>query len=231
MPRGLLAGSVTLVALVLLAFWPGYLSKPPASIDAYTHFHAAVATLWLALLVLQPTLVVKGHLHLHRRFGRAVWALAPAFVLSAVLLAHFRFSRMDASTFVDEAYTLYLPLSAALLFAAAVTLAMLHRTTPSLHSRFMACTALLLVDPVLGRVLGIYLLVLPQFWHYQLITFSIELAVLLGLVRTIGPGTTARRTFSHFAVFYTSVLFCWFFVPHTPPWLALATWFRQQPIT
>lgn len=231
MPRALLAGSVTLVALVLLAFWPGYLSKPRTSLDAYTHFHAAVATVWLALLVLQPTLVVKRHLHLHRRIGRASLLLAPAFVLSAVLLAHFRFSRMDASTFANEAYTLYLPLSAAILFAVSVTFAILYRATPSLHSRFMACTALLLVDPIFGRVLGIYVVTLPQFWHYQLITFGIELAVLLWLVRTLGPEATGRRTFSRFAVFYASILILWFFVPHTPPWLVFATWFRQQPIT
>ena len=38
------------VPLVILAFWPLYLSRPLASTDRYTHFHALTGTLWLAVL-------------------------------------------------------------------------------------------------------------------------------------------------------------------------------------
>lgn len=204
MTRAFIACSAVLTVLVAFAFWPGYFSRSPSAIDAYTHFHAFVAALWLLLLIAQPALVTVRRLALHRILGRASWGLAPLFVLSSVLLAHFRFSRMDESTFAREAYSLYLPLSAALLFSLSFALAMAYRKTIQLHSRFIACTGLLLVDPVCGRVLAFHLVDLPQTWHYQLVTFGIEIAAVATrrTGRTISistclsgwPGTQAERS-------------------------------------
>ncbi|HBL25605.1 MAG TPA: hypothetical protein DD490_02090, partial [Acidobacteria bacterium] len=98
-------GTVALVALSALAFWPLYLSKPFRAADGYTHFHAAVGTGWLALLLVQALLIRGDRRSAHQLFGRASFVLAPAFVVSSVLLAHFRFSRMDEATFAREAYT------------------------------------------------------------------------------------------------------------------------------
>ena len=231
MPHALLASSIVLAILGLFAFWPGYLSQPRESIDRYTHFHAWTAALWLALLIVQPILVVKRHLHLHRWLGRFSWALASVFVLAAILLAHFRLSSADASSFANAAYILYLPISAALLFGMSFALAILHRNSTPLHSRFMACTALILVDPVLGRVLAFYVVELPQFWHYQLVPFGLEIAIVIWLARTIAPNLPSRRAFSFFAIFYSLVLLLWFIVPTSRPWLTFATWFRQLPLT
>lgn len=231
MPQLFIAGSIALAALVAFAFWPGYFSKSPATVDSYTHFHAAIAALWLSLLVVQPVFVVTRRRKWHRLLGRTSWLLAPLFVVSSFLLAHFRFARMDDPTFVDEAYTLYLPLSTALLFTASFALAMLHRKNVQLHSRFLACTALLLVDPVCGRVLALYVLELPRFWHYQLITFGIEVAVLLVLTLTLPARSGPRRAFSLFAALYASVLATWFVGARTAPWFAIANWFRGLPLT
>src|SRR5690349_6799006 len=120
-------GSVGLLAVALFAFWPSYIAKPFPSIDLYTHLHAAIGVLWLLLLALQGWLIATNRRSAHGAIGRASYVIAPSFVLSAVLLAHFRSSRMDDATFAQEAYTLYLPLSAALLFGAAWTMAMLNR--------------------------------------------------------------------------------------------------------
>lgn len=231
MPRVLFAGSIALTALVLFAFWPGYISKSPRAIDPYTHFHAIVASLWLLLLVAQPALLAARRLEWHRALGRMSWILAPGFAISAILLAHSRFSRMDDSTFVREAYSLYLPVSATLLFILSFSLAMAYRRTVQLHSRFFACTALLLVDPVCGRVLAFYLIDFPQMWHYQLVTFGIEIAVLALLLTTLAPGSRQRCVFSLFAAFYTGVLVVYFAATGSATWRGLADWFRQQPLT
>lgn len=137
---------------------------------------------------------------------------------------------MDPTTFLREAYTLYLPLSAAALFAAAFSLAISYRRITALHARFMACTALLLIDPVVGRFLAFYVVELPRFWHYQLITFALELAALVCLCRTLGRSPESRPFFA-FASAYAAVLLLWFVAPHTVAWLAFATWFRELPIT
>ncbi len=60
-----------LLVLSVLAFWPGYLAQPMASIGGWTHFHAAVGTLWLLMLVAQPIAVQANRRRLHRIIGRS----------------------------------------------------------------------------------------------------------------------------------------------------------------
>jgi hypothetical protein len=230
LPNALRLGAIALAALAPLAFWPGYLSRPPAVVDAYTHFHAAAGALWLALLIVQPGLVLRRRLALHRRIGRAAAAVALLFVVSSVLLAHHRFAAMDEATFGREAYTLYLPLSAVLLFGASVAMAAVHRGDVRLHARFVACTALVLVDPVVGRVLAFHVVELPAFWHYQLITFGLEGLVLCALAATLAPGSAPRRLFARFAAGYALVLLGWFGLAPTPAWQAVADAFRRLPL-
>lgn len=224
-------GSIGLLVLTVLAFWPTYLSKPLGQADAFTHLHAIVGALWLMLLLAQSFLLRIGKRGLHKRLGRVSYAVAPLFVMSAVLLAHYRFSRMDAPTFHREAHTLYLPLSAALLFAAAYGLALAYRKRMQLHSRFMACTGILLIDPVLGRALAFHVLELPQFWHYQVITFGIECVLVLALLRSLSATSPDRHVFAGFAAAFVTVQLAWFALPETPAWLAFAQWFRHWPIT
>ncbi|MFN0041470.1 MAG: hypothetical protein ACKVP2_18315 [Burkholderiales bacterium] len=231
MPRALLASSIVVAILAIFAFWPGYLSQPHETIDKYTHFHAWTAALWLVLLIVQPILVIKRRLHLHRWLGRFSFVLALAFLLAAILLAHFRLSSADASSFAGAAFILYLPISAALLFGTSFALAIWHRKSTPLHSRFMACTGLILVDPVLSRLLAFYVVDFPQYWHYQIFPFGIEIAIVIDLARTIAPNLPSRRVFSVFAIFYASVLLLWFIAPTSGPWLAFAAWFRQLPLT
>ena len=229
--RFVVSGTLALLFLAAFAFWPTYLSKPLAPVDRYTHVHAAAGLLWLLLLATQSLLISRNLRPAHRMLGRVSYALAPLFVLSSVLLAHHRFSRMDPATFEREAYTLYLPLSAAVLFAVGYALALRHRRVLPLHARFMACTALLLVDPVLGRFLAFHVVELPQFWHYQVITFGVEFAVLSALWRTLPPALPDRAAFLHFACGYAAVLLLWFVAPRMDAWLLFATWFRQAPLT
>jgi hypothetical protein len=230
-PSLVAAGAVGLLVLALVAFWPLYLSRPFASIDAYTHVHAAIGVLWLGLLITQPLLLLASRSATHRALGRVSYVLAPLFVVSSLLLAHYRFSRMDAATFEREGYTLYLPLSAALLFACAFGLALVHHRPTRLHARFMACTALLLVDPVVGRVLAFRVVELQVPSHYQFITFGMESALILALLATLPPSAKDRRLFGSFAAGYIAVLGLWFVLPHAPAWQGFAQWFRTLPLT
>jgi predicted ferric reductase len=53
--------ALALLALAVLAFWPTYLAKTFAPVDAYTNVHAALGTAWLLLLVAQAFLVRNGY--------------------------------------------------------------------------------------------------------------------------------------------------------------------------
>lgn len=82
MPSIVAVGSFGLLTLALLAFWPTYLSRPFASIDAYTHVHAVSGTAWLALLLAQPILLLASRPTLHTALGRTSFVVAPVFVVS-----------------------------------------------------------------------------------------------------------------------------------------------------
>lgn len=88
--------TIGLLLLASAAFWPTYLSKNWTAIDGYTHAHALFGTLWLAGLIVQPILMLRGHRLAHRALGRASLWLGPAFVVSSVLLTHFKVRRAEA---------------------------------------------------------------------------------------------------------------------------------------
>jgi len=109
---------------------------------------------WCGLLIVQPLLIRKGRRALHRTLGVASYGLVTLLLVASLLLAHTRFRVMDASTFRTEAPSLYLPLSAILLLALTYGLGVAYRRDPARHARFMVCTALPMIDPVLGRLLA-----------------------------------------------------------------------------
>ena len=137
-----------LLLLALLAFWPSYLSRP-LTVSAHTHLHALTATLWMLMLVAQPLAIRTRRLPLHRLLGRSSYAVAPLVMTSMVLLAHSKTHGLS----VAQSVGIYVPLSLAALFAVSYALGILTRRSMALHARFMICTALTLIDPVLVRLM------------------------------------------------------------------------------
>lgn len=223
-------GFLALLLLAVLAFWPRYLSLLGSSIDPYTHLHATFATLWCLLLISQPVLARRNR-RLHRRLGALSYVIAPCFVAASLLLAHSRFRAMDEATFHQEAPSLFLPLSAVILFSASYVLAIRHRHTMALHARCMIATGLPMIDPVLGRILFYFGPPLPHPLHYQLVTFALTDALLLALVLRPPLAPSLRRAFlvpaSLFPVFHIA----WFTIAQRPEWLPFAAWFRRLPLT
>jgi hypothetical protein len=222
---------LALLLLALPAFWPTYLSKAPRAVDAYTHLHAAIALGWCLLLIVQPLLISREHRTWHRRLGGLAWILGPAMIVASVLLASQRFRAMDDTRFAQDSSNLYLPLSAAMLFAVPWCLALWHRKKPLLHGRFMIATGLVMVDPVVGRALFFYLPPLPGTLTYQAITFSLELAVLAWLA--VRPPLTAmmRRQYVRGVMVFPLVHLGWFTLAQGGRWHSFAAWFRALPLT
>jgi O-antigen/teichoic acid export membrane protein len=102
MPRHVALFAIGLLLLAVPAFWPLYLSKGWAAVDRYTHAHAALGTLWMLFLIVQPALVLRHHRRAHRLAGRAALLVALGFVASGVLLTHYRVSRMTEAAFAKE---------------------------------------------------------------------------------------------------------------------------------
>ena len=66
-----------LIATVVIGFWPSYFGTiltGGATRPLVMHFHGAVFTGWMALLLLQVSLAATGHVSTHRRVGSVgIW--------------------------------------------------------------------------------------------------------------------------------------------------------------
>jgi hypothetical protein len=223
--------TLSLLLLAAVAFWPQYLSKNWSAIDRYTHVHAFFGTLWLFVLIVQPLLVLRGRRAAHRIVGSISLSIAFAFVVSGVLLTHFRVSRMPEAAFGKEGAYIYLPLSVALLFAVACVLGFHWRRSTAVHWRFMVSTALLLADPVLARVMYFYLPRLPSESLYQGITFTLIAIIMALLVRSLPTSAKGRSWYRNYCLGSVSVLALFFVIPRAGAWLDFVRWFRDVPLT
>jgi hypothetical protein len=215
MPRSVALFAFGLLLLAAAAFWPLHLSKSWAAIDRYTHAHALLGTLWMLLLVVQPLFILRGRKLAHRMAGRTSMFVALGFVVSSLLLTHFRVSRMTEASFAKEGIYIYLPLAVAVLFAAACALGFLWRTAAQVHARFMLSTALLLVDPVIARIMFFYLPPLPSDHLYQGITFTMITAAMVCLVTSMPEQTPGRSWYRNYCLGAVAVLALFFAVPYT----------------
>ena len=220
-----------LLVAAIFAFWPRYLSRLGEPIDGYTHIHAAVATLWCLLLIVQPFLIRAGRRDLHRRLGVLSWVLGPLLVVASLLLTNARFRVLDPATFAAEASNMYLPLQATVTFAWAWAFAMAFRRTQPVHARFMIATALVLLDPVGGRVLYYYGPPIANPIHTQLLTFGLADLILLALLWRPRMAPHQRRVFAFGAAVFPLVHVGWFTLAQAPDWRPVAAWFRDLPLT
>ena len=230
MNRSLSAGFALLLALAFLAFWPRYLSKPFGTIDAYTHLHASTAVAWFGLLIAQPLLVEARAFAAHRVLGRVSYALAPAVVVTAILLAHSRFRMMDDRTFAKEAFFLYLPLSVSLLFLVAWLAGVAWRRRRAAHARFMAVTGLTLLDPVLARIIGFYLAPDADENIFQVVTYAITDLLFLALVATMPRQSPGRAALVALLCAFVAIHAGWFVLAQTAGWTTFADAFRKLPL-
>ena len=222
---------LSLLLLASVAFWPMYLSKNWSAVDRYTHVHAFFGTLWLLVLVAQPLLVLRGSRAAHRITGRVSLFVAFAFVVSGFLLTHYRVSRMPEATFAKEGVYAYLPLAVALLFAVACVLGFRWRKSAAVHARFMATTALLLVDPVFARIMFFYGPPLPSESLYQAITFTFVAVAMILLTTSLPASARGRDWYRNYCVGSMVVLALFFAVPHSGAWRDFVRWFRDLPLT
>jgi uncharacterized membrane protein YozB (DUF420 family) len=220
-----------LLVFAAAAFWPMYLSQNWAGIDRYTHAHAAFGALWMAILVVQPVLIRLGYRFAHRTTGWVALFVAVGFVISGLLLTHFRVSRLTEAAFAKEGIYIYLPLSVAVLFAIACGLGFVWRKSAAVHARFMLSTALLLVDPVLARLMFFHLPPLPSNHFYQGVSFSLIAAVMVYLANSLPRAAPGRSAYRNYGLAAAVVLGLFFAVPYTGAWLLFVNGFRALPLT
>ena len=210
--------------LAMLAFWPSYFTQV-RSTGFYTHLHAATATAWMLLLILQSWAIGTKRVALHRASGKASYAVAPLVVATVLLLAHDRIGRAaPGEAYAIQTYILYLQLSLVVLFALSYGLAIAYRKSVARHSRFMICTALTLIDPVAIRLL-FWADPIPG-WNYQWATFGLTDLVFLVLIWRERANRAGRGVFpAMLAAFVLAQAPALLGLTEGAAWQAFSSWF------
>jgi hypothetical protein len=139
----------------------GVRPAPPA----YLHFHAIAMSSWLALLLVQTTLVATGRSALHRRLGMASLVAAPAVaisltlmtVLPAVAVSHMTDAALiELHVDLDQVWGfLVTQIRAILLFALFAGWAFaVRRSDPETHKRMMIVATVVPLNAALSRMVG-----------------------------------------------------------------------------
>lgn len=143
------------------------------------HLHGMLMVLWLALLVSQSLLAGRGMLALHMAMGWASVIMVPAIVVVASLTCLAALSSGLVPPFFTPAYFLALVHVSVVLFAVMVMAAVVLREDAGWHKRLMIGSTVLLLEPALGRVLPMPLIMPWGEW----LSMVIQLGVVWLVVR------------------------------------------------
>lgn len=133
-----------------LGFYKTYFSLFPefAGTSIVVHFHVVTILLWFGLLIVQPILIWKQKMALHRKLGRFSYLLALLIVLGfGLVMNHGQLKHKDTGLFGATIFD-------GLLFILFYGLAIFYKKNPAYHSRFMILSALPFINPGLGRFIG-----------------------------------------------------------------------------
>jgi len=227
---------VAAFGLTIFAFWPHYLAILPAGgISGYFHLHALVMTAWFGLLIAQPLLIRAGRRSMHRVLGKLSYGLAPLVVVAGVLLAHSRLPPEHDPGFAVAAMYTYLPIGMFGVFALAYVLGVVNRRDQPLHARYMLCTGLALVDPIVGRIIDFYMI--PEDTWFtrvrleQAVSYVVSVAILGVLMYRERGQTRGRAAFPVMLGAITVAYGLWFAIAQGEAWKSFMRWFAALPIT
>jgi hypothetical protein len=220
-----------LFVLALFAFWTPYFSRITRVPEIYVHIHVVLVLVWMAMLIGQPLLIHAKRLSLHRTIGRVSFVLAPAIAVSALLLAHSRFARMDAKTFDAAAHTLWLPVMSAMAFLCSYALAIAYRRPMAVHAIFMLGTGLSLIDPILARLIYFYTSAGETHWIYDVISIIVITIVLTPIMVVGDRSGRARLAAAGLLGIFALFTIGWLTLARTDAWSAFAHWFVALPLT
>ncbi|HEY0676834.1 MAG TPA: hypothetical protein VGD17_01065 [Chitinophagaceae bacterium] len=197
----IIIGILLLLVLAHIGFYKTYIRHFPGFADYTTpsgrkfhftwviHFHGMMMIGWLLMLLLQPFLILKGKIKLHRLVGRLSYVLAPLVMFSMYLVTHSSLHRELAQGMAVVARRVALDVPLIIFFAILYLLAIFTTHKTALHSRFMCSTAFILISPALSRTLRAYF----DFSREDSIDMSKNIIVIVaGIITVIDSWRTKR---------------------------------------
>ena len=215
-----------LLLAAIPAFWPSYFFPPKYEVDWHVHVHGFALFAWAVMLIAQPWLIYAGKLRVHRTVGKLSYVLAPLIVASTILLARYRMH--ESTPTFDQLYFLCVQVALMAFFAVAYVQAIRWRRSPGVHARYMVCTAVAMIDPILARILYNYAGIdIP--W-LQGVTYLFCDVILLALWLRDERIQRGARVFPGMLALFVALQLPTFFLPQTDAWLVFARGFGALPL-
>jgi len=229
---------IALLMLAVTAFWQPYFSHvvgdfsgQTKDISFYMHLHVVMSVLWLMLLITQPILINNNKRALHRKIGRVSYVLAPLVFLTIILLAHSQIVTLADQSHSRRHFILFIQIGFALFFAVLYGMAIIKRRTMPIHARYMICTGILLIEPILTRVFKFNLSSISWSVPYQFVTYPMVDLLLLALVIWDRRDKTSGCVFQYALVVFVTFQILHLTVTDTKAWISFAGWFASLPLT
>ena len=167
-----------LIILAILGFWDSYFSKffnATLDYNFYFHFHAFIALLWILLIIVQPILIKKKMVIVHKKVGRLSYLMIGLVFVSVLLLMHNRHS-------VDEnnlGVRLFVPFKDLIVLGVAYAIAIYFKNNVAVHSRAMIASGMVFIEPALIRFINTAFDNPPYAYRYTiLIVYTIILLLI-----------------------------------------------------
>jgi hypothetical protein len=148
--------SIAIVITVFAGFAPSYYLRPyftTVPLMPLLHLHGIVFTTWLALLVIQTTLIAAHRTDIHRRLGIAGGLLATLMVLVGVSTAVIRASQGATPPGGPPPLVfLVVPFFDMLVFAILVGAGFYYRRRPDVHKRLMLLATISILTAAIARL-------------------------------------------------------------------------------
>jgi heme exporter protein D len=223
--------AVGLLILALLGFWPTYFSKffdGTGNFNFYYHFHFAMASLWIALLILQPILIKKKKLLTHKFIGKLSFIILPFFLVSVILLKHYI---IGGEVTEGLGASLWLQLKDLVIIVIMFVIAMINKRKMKIHARAMVATGIVFIEPALGRFIIITVLPDHDFMIGLGITVVIVYTLIISLIVIERKQTGGRWVFPLLLLLFMVFHYLIFFQVSFPLWDSIAACFVGLPIT
>ena len=150
--------AIIMAVCVFIGFAPSYYMKAhygvPPALTPMLHFHGAVFTSWIVLLVVQTQLVANNRIQLHRWLGVGGAILAGLMVILAAVVPITRFQSglMGGVPGAPPAPVLLsVALSTVVVFPILIGSALYYRNRPDYHKRLMIIATAELMSAAFGR--------------------------------------------------------------------------------
>jgi len=225
---------IGLVGLVLLGFWPSYFAKLFNGSEKYSfyfHFHATMMSLWILALIVQPILIRKKKLSVHKFIGKLTYVLMPLLFISVILLTHYRIQDHVLIVNNQKLYGphLIIPFKDLLILGTAYIIAIVYRHDINIHARAMIATGIVFIEPALIRLIRHSLISDASLAYFC--NIGLVYSLLIGLMILERKQKKGRWVFPLILGLYIFVHSLLIFQIRIGIWETFAKWFAGLPLT